>query len=82
VNVFVVPGIETAALSSAGSAEGGGGDPAGGGGVYAHSGRPAGMGPVGTGAACCAMIDAPKITTAIAIGAPTALPMFLSMMCG
>ena len=87
-NVFVVPGIETTALSSAGSAEiaGAGADPAGGGGgggVYAHSGRPAGMGPVGAGAACCcAMIDAPKITTAIAIGAPTDLAMFLSIICG
>ena len=41
------------------------------------------MGPVGAGAACCcATIDAPKITTAIAIGAPTDLPMFLSMICG
>jgi hypothetical protein len=83
VNVFVVPGIETTALSSAGSAVAGGGDPAGGGGVYAQSGRPAGMGPVGAGAGCCcAMIDAPKITTAIANRAPIALRMFLSMVCG
>ena len=39
------------------------------------------MGPVGAGAGCCcAMIDAAKITTAIATGAPTALRMFLSMI--
>src|SRR5688500_3505190 len=74
VNVLVVPGIDTTALSSAGSADGGGGEPAGGGGVYAQSGRPAGMGAAGAGAACCcATIDAPRITTAIA--APAALRM-------
>jgi hypothetical protein len=79
VKVFVVPVIETTALSSAGSADGGGGDPAGGGGVYAQSGRPGGMGPVGAGAAgCCATIDAPRITTAIAI--PAALRMFVSLI--
>src|SRR5687768_1993535 len=67
--------MDTTALSSAGSAEGGGGEPAGGGGVYAHSGRPPGMGAAGAGAACCATIDAPRITTAIAPEAPAALRM-------
>src|SRR5688572_27985673 len=79
VNVLVVPGIETAALSSAGSAEGGGGPPGGGGGVYAQSGRPAGIGALGSGAAgCCATIDAPRIMIAIATRALTAFFMFLS----
>src|SRR6185503_1857672 len=37
------------------------------------------MGPVGAGAACCcAIIDAPRITTALATRAPTALFMFLT----
>src|SRR5687768_1724927 len=79
VNVLAVPGIDTTALSSAGSAEGGGGEPAGGGGVYAQSGRPAGMGAAGAGAACCcATIEAPKITTVIAPKALVTLRMFLT----
>src|SRR5688572_114253 len=83
VNVLVVPGIETRAVSSAGSAEGGGGPPGGGGGVYAQSGRPGGMGPVGAGAACCcATLDAPNITTATATSAPTALRMFPASIRG
>jgi hypothetical protein len=76
---LVVPGIETTALSSAGSAVAGGGEPAGGGGVYAQSGRPAGIGALGAGGAgCCATIDAPRITIAIATRAHTALFMFLT----
>src|SRR5688572_5546450 len=74
VNVRSVPGIFTMALSSAGRAVGGGGAP-GTGGVYAHSGRPGGMGPAGAGVFCCAITEAQRITTAIASSPPTVLPM-------